>query len=115
VVIARGEVWWAELPAPPGSTAGYGRPVVVVQSDIFNQSKIETVICIPLTGSLKWEQSPGNMLVKHQETGLDRDSVAQTSLILAVDKANLTERIGHISSRQIQHLFEGLDLVLGRR
>lgn len=112
--ILQGDIWWADLADPPGSTAGYRRPVVVVQGDAINQSRIGTVICIPLTSNLAWAKAPGNLALNARDTGLDRDSVAQVTLVLAVDKACLTERVGRISPRLLSRLLAGLDLILGR-
>jgi mRNA interferase MazF len=114
MVIVQGEVWWADLGDPLGSAAGYIRPIVVVQGDKVNRSNIETVICIPLTGNLKWARIPGNLFLSATETGLERDSAAQTPLILAVDKAQLRERVGQISASNLGRLLNGLDVLLGR-
>lgn len=113
-VILQGDIWWADLADPPGSTAGYRRPVVVVQGDAINQSRIATVICVPLTSNLLWANAPGNLELSARETGLERASVAQVTLVLAVDKAYLTERVGRISPRLLSRVLAGLDLVLGR-
>ncbi len=112
--IVQGDIWWADLSDPPGSSAGFRRPVIIVQGDAINQSRIGTVICVPLTSNLKWAEAPGNVTVSAAASGLDRDSVAQVTLILAVDKAFLTERAGRISSRILARIWSGLDLVLGR-
>ena len=114
MVATQGDVWWADLAEPPGSTAGYRRPVVVVQGDAINRSRINTVICIPLTSNLKWADAPGNLRLSAAATGLDRDSVAQVTLIVAIDRDALTERVGKIDARQMRRLLSGLDLVLGR-
>jgi mRNA interferase MazF len=114
VVINQGDIWWADLADPPGATAGYRRPVLIVQGDAINRSRIATTICIPLTSNLKWEAAPGNVLLPAAMSGLDRDSVAQVTLILEIDKAFLTERVGHISARDLDRVLTGLDLALGR-
>lgn len=113
-MIQQGDVWWADLGTPPGSTAGFIRPVVVVQADIFNNSRLKTVVCIPLTSQLHWAQSPGNLLLTASATGLDKDSVAQPVQIVAVDKRFLLEHVGRISQRQLEQLFNRIDVVLGR-
>ncbi len=113
-VILQGDIWWADLSDPPGSTTGYRRPVVVVQGDAINQSRIETVICIPLTSNLKWAAAPGNVTITAVSSGLNRDSIAQVTLVLAVDKACLTERVGRIAPKLLARVLAGLDLVLGR-
>lgn len=114
MVVAQGDIYWADLPAPSGSEAGFRRPVVVVQSDKFNQSRLKTVVCIPLTGNLGAPSAPGNVLLDARSTGLPRDSVARITQILSFDKTLLVERIGRVSPRQLGLLFSGIDVVLGR-
>ena len=95
--------------------AGYRRPVVVVQCDAMNRSRIGTIVCVPLTSNLKWANAPGNVLLKARLTGLPKDSVANVSLIVALDKDQLTERSGKLPSRQLETIFfAGIDVVLGR-
>jgi mRNA interferase MazF len=79
VVVAQGEIWWAELPDPSGSGPGFRRPVVVAQGDAFNRSNIATVVCVPLTTNMRWVEAPGNLLLSARATGLPRDSVANVS------------------------------------
>ena len=114
MVIAQGEVWWADLAEPRGSEPGYRRPVLVVQGDSFNRSKIATAVCVPLTSNLKWEDVPGNIRLTARETGLPRDSVANASQILTLDQADLEERIGRIPRRKLEVVFAGIDVMLGR-
>ena len=114
MVIAQGEVCWADLGEPVGSAPGYRRPVVVVQGDALNRSRIATAVCVPLTSNLKWADAPGNVLVKAAATGLDRDSVANVSQIVTIDKAMLTERVGKIPQRKLELVLAGIDVVLGR-
>jgi len=114
VVISRGETWWADLSEPIGSAPGFRRPVLVVQGDALNQSRIATVICVPLTSNLKWADAPGNVVLKAKMTGLPKDSVANVSQIVSVDRDILTERAGKVRARQLELVFAGLDLVLGR-
>jgi mRNA interferase MazF len=113
-VIGQGEIWWAELPTPVGSSPGYRRPIIVVQADSVNASRISTVICIPLTGNLRWSSVPTSQLMKASSTGLPQDSVANVTQILSVSKDQLIERVGRISERQLGQLFAKLDVVLGR-
>ena len=77
MVISQGEVWWADLPAPAGLTPGFRRPVVVVQGDALNRSRIATVVCVPLTSNLKWALAPGNVHLSARLTGLPKASVAE--------------------------------------
>jgi mRNA interferase MazF len=114
MVISQGEVWWADLSEPVGSEPGFRRPVLVVQGDSLNQSRIATTICVPLTSNLKWGEAPGNVVLKSKATGLPKDSVANVSQIVAVDKEMLTERTGKLQRRHLELVFAGLDLVLGR-
>lgn len=114
MVVRQREVWWAGLPEPSGSEAGWRRPVVVVQGDPFNRSRIRTVLCVPLTSQLRWADAPGNVLLSARTTGLPRDSVANVSLLLALDRKLLEERVGMISERQLDQLLIGVDMVLGR-
>ena len=114
MVISQGEVWWADLPAPAGSGPGFRRPVVVVQSDAMNNSGIATVVCVPLTSNLKWALAPGNLLLSSRFTGLPKDSVANVSQILSVDKALLIERVGRLPRPKLELLLAGIDIVLGR-
>jgi mRNA interferase MazF len=114
VVISRGDVWWADLPAPTGSGPGFRRPVVVVQGDALNQSRLATVICVPLTSNLRWAEAPGNVLLTGHVTGLTRDSVANVSQIVTLDKTLLTERVGKLTAGRLDLLLSGIDIVLGR-
>ena len=94
VEIAQGDIWWAELPEPVGSAPGFRRPVVVVQGNPLNRSRIATVVCVPLTSNLTWADAPGNTRLSAKETGLPKDSVANASQIITIDKTFLTERVG---------------------
>ena len=114
MVVAQGQIWWADLPDPTGSGPGFRRPVVIVQCDAFNRSRIATVVCVPLTSNLHWAEAPGNVLLPAQSTGLPRDSVANVSQIVTVDRAVLTDLVGTLSARQLQLVLAGIDIVLGR-
>jgi mRNA interferase MazF len=113
-VIGQGEVWWADLGEPIGSAPGLRRPIIVVQCNALNLSRICTVVCVPLTSNLIWADAPGNVLLTARATGLPRDSVANVSLIVALDRSQLIERVGRISRRQLELITAGLDVVLGR-
>ena len=114
MVIRQREVWWAGLPEPSGSEVSFRRPVVVVQGDRFNRSRIRTAVCVPLTSQVRQVDAPGNVLLRASSTGLPRDSVANVSQVLAVDRQQLQERVGLITERELQQLFIGIDMVLGR-
>jgi mRNA interferase MazF len=88
--------------------------VLIVQGDALNQSRLATVICVPLTSNLKWAAAPGNVVLKAKTTGLPKDSVANVSQIVSIDRDMLTERVGKVRSQQLELVFAGLDLVLGR-
>ena len=114
MVIAQGEVWWADLPEPSGSGPGFRRPVVVVQGDALNRSRLATAVCVPLTSNLRWAGAPGNVALAARLTGLPRDSVANVSAIVALDRALLTERVGRLSRAKVELLLAGIDVILGR-
>jgi mRNA interferase MazF len=114
VVISQGEVWWADVPPPTGSGPGFRRPVVVVQGDALNRSGIATAVCVPLTSNLRWADAPGNVLLTARATHLPKDSVANVSQIVALDKSILTERVGRLSPAKVDLLLSGIDVVLGR-
>ena len=114
MVVSQGDVCWAELPPPTGSGPGFRRPVVVVQGDPLNRSRIATVICVPLTSNLRWADAPGNVLLTTRATGLPKDSVANVSQVIALDRALLEERVGRISRAKIDLLLAGPDAALGR-
>jgi mRNA interferase MazF len=102
------------LPEPTGSGKGFRRPVVVVQGNPLNRSRIATVVCVPLTSNAIWASAPGNVLLPGRMTGLLKDSVANVSQIVALDRSLLTERAGRLGSGQLAQILHGLDVILGR-
>lgn len=92
----RGEIWWSNLPGSVGSEPGYRRPVLVIQEDVFTQSRINTVIVLVITSNTQLAQAPGNVLLPCEVSGLSRDSVANVSQILTIDKMFLTERVSSL-------------------
>jgi len=96
-----------------GSGPGFRRPLVVVQCDAFNRSRIATVVCVPLTSNLKWAMAPGNVPLPAALTGLPKDSVANVSQIVSLDKDDLTERVGKLPPAKLQLLLAGIGMVLG--
>lgn len=113
-MIAQGEVWWADLAEPAGSEPGYRRPVVVVQCDAFNRSRIATVVCVPLTSNQRWARAPGNVALEVAATGLPKDSVANVSQLVALDRTVLDERVGKLPERELALVLAGIDVALGR-
>ena len=114
MVISQGEVWWADLPPPSGSGPGFRRPVVVVQSDALNRSRISTVVCVPLTSNLKWAEAPGNVPLPARLTGLPKDSVTNVSQIVSMDKEFLTARVGRLPQPKLLLVLSGIDVILGK-
>lgn len=108
----RGEIWWANLPKPAGSEPGYRRPVLVIQDDIFTQSRINTVIVVIITSNTQLAEAPGNVLLPCETSSLSRDSVANISQIFTVDKTFLVERIGSLSDYLQEEIDEGLRTIL---
>ena len=109
----RGELWWTSPPEPRGSGPGLRRPVLVIQSDPFNESRINTVIVAVVTANLRLAHAPGNVLLERRHSRLPRDSVINVSQILTVDKALLTERVSLLRTEIIARVEAGLKLVLG--
>jgi len=114
MVISQGEVWWADIRPPSGSEPGFRRPVVVVQGDALNRSRLATVVCVPLTSNLGWADAPGNVLLTAKTAGLPKDSVANVSQVVTLDRVVLTERVGKLSQTKLELVLSGIDVVLGR-
>jgi mRNA interferase MazF len=114
VEVAQGDVWWADLGEPTGSGPGYRHPVVVVQGNALNRSRIATVACVPLTSSLTWAEAPGTTLLAAKATGLPKDSVANASQIVALDRSALDERVGRLAPKHVAQILHGVDVILGR-
>lgn len=109
----RGELWWASLPTPAGSGPGFRRPVLVLQSNPFNESKISTVIVAVVTSNLALAEAPGNVRLGKSDSGLAKPSVVNVSQILTLDRVLLTERVRSVSATALSRVNEGLKLVLG--
>ena len=108
----RGEIWWAQLPDPVASEPGFRRPVIIIQSNAFNRSRIRTAIAVVLTSNLRLAEAPGNVFVPASESGLPKDSVANVSQVITVDRAFLTEKCSRLPSHLISSIDEGLRLAL---
>lgn len=114
MVISQGDVWWADFGEPVGAQPGFRRPVVVVQSDSFNRSNIATVVVIPLTSNLRLANAPGNVLLDATITGLPKDSVANVSQPMTLDRESLLERAGKLTDPKLDLVLYGIDIVLSR-
>ncbi|MFO8010509.1 MAG: type II toxin-antitoxin system PemK/MazF family toxin [Dehalococcoidia bacterium] len=106
----RGEIWWASLTKPGGSEPGYRRPLLVIQSDEFNRSRINTVMAAVITSNLNLARAPGNVFLKAKESGLKKDSVVNVSQVITIDKAFLTEKTGKLPSHHMGTVNNGLRL-----
>lgn len=114
MVIAQGDVCWADLPEPTGSGPGYRRPVVVVQADAFNRSAIRTIVCVPLTSNRKWSATPGNVALSERDTGLARASVVNVTQLVTLDRDVVSDTVGHLRPAKLDLVLAGIDIVLGR-
>ena len=114
VTVSQGEVWWADLGEPRGSKPGFRRPVLVIQGDALNRSRIATAVCVALTSNVKWASAPGNVLLSESATGLAKESVANVSQIVTLDKSELTARAGKLPKAKLHLVLSGVDVVLGR-
>jgi len=111
--VQRGEIWWTSMSAPRESEPGYRRPVLVIQSNAFNASRIQTVLAAVITSNLDLAAAPGNLILKRKQSGLTRDSVVNVSQVVTLNKSFLTERVGAMSPKLMNAVDEGLRLVLG--
>ena len=110
--VRRGEIWWADLPEPRRSEPGYRRPVLVVQADRFNRSRIQTVLVAAITGNMELAAAPGNVILPARSSGLARDSVVNVSQVLTLDRSFLSEQAGALPPRLQRVVDQGLRLVL---
>ena len=108
----RGEVWWADLPEPAASEPGFRRPVLILQSNDFNRSRISTVIAAAITSNLKLANAPGNVALSKRSVNLGKESVVNVSQIVTLDKSFLSERIGSLQPAKLREVEEGIRLVL---
>jgi len=111
-LIAQGDVYWYDFGDPAGSGPGFRRPCVVVQNDVFNESRIHTVVVCALTTNLRRARVPGNVLLEIGEANLTEESVVNVSQIFTVDKEDLSDKIGTLSPERVQQTFEGLYQIL---
>lgn len=115
MVIKQGDIYWIELDEPEGSEPGYKHPHVIVQNNLFNSSKIKTVLVCPLTTNLKRASAPGNVGLDKKESGLPKDSVVNVSQLFTVDKTQLDKYVGTLSSKRITEILSGIKLILDPR
>ena len=113
MVVERGQVWWADLGDPGGSEPGFRRPILIVQDDAFNRSRLHTVIGVVLTTNMRLLDAPGNTLLPAKATGLPKDSVANVSQLVTVDRGFLLEPAGCLRGQALRDVEDGLRLVLG--
>jgi mRNA interferase MazF len=112
VAVERGQVWWADLEEPRGSEPGFRRPLLIVQDDAFNRSRIRTVVAVVVTSNLRLLDAPGNVLLPAKTSGLPKDSVANVSQVITLDRDFLVEPVGKIMGRILKDVENGLRLVL---
>jgi mRNA interferase MazF len=112
VVVERGDLWWADLGEPEGAEPGFRRPVLIVQAEAFNRSRLQTVIAVVLTSNLHLVDAPGNVLMPAKATGLPKDSVANVSQVITIDRDFLTEKAGRLRGQLLKDVDSGLRLVL---
>jgi len=108
----RGEIWWAELPEPVAYEPGYRRPLLIVQSDAFNSSRIQTVVGVALTTNLRLAAAPGNVFVTPDESGLPTDSVINVSQIVTADRVFFIEPVRTVGAHVMSQVEDGLRTVL---
>ena len=113
--IKQGDIFWVDLGIPSGSEPGYRHPHVVIQNNVFNESKINTVVVCAITSNIKRVKSPGNILLKKGEGGLKKDSVVNISQVITVDKSDLIEKIGALSQFRMKQVIEGIKLLIEPR
>ena len=111
--MTRGEIWWAQFGIPYGSEPGFTRPVLIVQDDDFNESKIKTVVVLPLTTNLRLQDAPGNVFLGKKKSNLANDSVIMTAQLYAIDRSRFTEKISKASGEIMEQVDIGIKMVLG--
>jgi mRNA interferase MazF len=112
VVIERGTIWWADLAEPRGSEPGFERPILIVQADAFNRSRIQTVLAVVLSSNLRLVAAPGNVLIPAKASGLSKDSVANVSQVITIDRDYLRNGAGKLEVSLLRQVEDGLRLVL---
>lgn len=113
--IKQGDICWIDLGIPKGSAPGYRHPHVIVQNNVFNESRINTVVVCAITSNLKRAKSPGNVFLKKGEGGLKKDSVVNISQIITIDKSDIEEKIGSLPVSKVKQIIEGVKLLIEPR
>ena len=112
MVIERGEIWWSELPEPVGSGPGFDRAVLIIQSEFFNESSMNTVIVATITTNLELAEMPGNIRLTQRISGLPKESVVNITQLFTIDRRLLKEHVGTLASRKMDQVDSGLKFVL---
>jgi len=112
MVIKRGEIWWAELPEPVGSEPGCKRPLVIIQSNEFNNSNINTIIAAVITTNIHLAAAPGNILLPAKKSKLPKKSVVNISQLITINKSFLTEKVHTLSNKVMEQIDNGIKMVL---
>jgi len=112
MTIRQGDIFWVDFGSPKGSEPGYRHPHVIIQNNVFNASRINTVVVCALTSNLKWAKSPGNVLLKKGEGNVPKDSVVNISQIATVDRSFLEEKIGALPPSKIKQIIDGVKLLI---
>jgi len=115
MVVNQGDVFWADLPEPTGAAPGYRRPCIVIQNNLFNHSRLESVVVCLVTSNLRQARMPGNVLLDQGEGDLPRQSVVLVTQIITLDKSQLTQKIGALSGLRVNQILEGVVLLLAPR
>jgi mRNA interferase MazF len=112
LVVRRGEVWWVDLQEPRGSAPGYRHPLLILQADSFNESRLRTVVGIVVSSNLRLLDAPGNVLLTARSVGLPRDSVANVTQLVTVDKEYLGSKVGRVPTKTLASVAAGVRLAL---
>ncbi len=112
MVISQGDIFWVNLPIPSGSAPGYRHPHVIIQNNLFNYSRISTIVVCALTSNLHLAKAPGNVLLNKKEANLTKRSVVNISQIVTVDKSHLGEKIGHLSNKRLEQILDGIQFLM---
>jgi mRNA interferase MazF len=113
--IKQGDIFWIDLGSPRGSAPAYVHPHVIVQNNVFNKSKINTVVACAITSNIIRASAPGNVMLKKGEGGLKKDSVVNISQVITVDKSDLVEKIGTLQPSKVRQVIEGIKLLIEPR